>query len=97
MSIYPVRLAEWFPYGDEMHENAISIVKYCRCYGCGKKVRWKAAVGHHSLPWGHGDLWCSWKCCEKGKVAKEDKRRQRRLDRKFKNFEIILSKNANEN
>jgi hypothetical protein len=90
MSIYPVKLCEWFPVGDEMYENASSIVKIVRCYACGKKCRWKAAVGHHSLPWGHGDLFCGWKCCKSGRVAKEDKRRQRRMRRRFKNEEYSI-------
>jgi len=83
MSIYPVRLSEWFPMGDENHDNAYMIVKALRCMACDKRVRWKAAVGHHSLPWGNGDLFCGWKCCYSGKVAKEDKRRLRRRKRKY--------------
>lgn len=83
MSIYPVKLSEWFPPGDEYHDCIYIIVKFMRCNACGKKPRWLAAVGHHSLMVGMGDLWCSWKCCFSGKVAKPDRRRERRLRRKY--------------
>lgn len=83
MSIYPVRLKEWFPPGDDMYEIAYSVTIGMRCYGCDKKVRYSKAYGHHSLPWGHGDLWCSERCFDKGKVAKPDYRRVRRINRKF--------------
>lgn len=62
MSIYPVYLPSWFPKKDEMHENAKISVKYSSCLTCGKKVKWKKAWGHHSIPWGNGDIWCSKKC-----------------------------------
>ena len=81
MSIYPVRLCEWYPSGDELHDTAYWIVKSWRCFACDKRVRWKAAIAHHSLPFGHGDLFCSWKCCHSGKIAKLDKRRLRKVNR----------------
>ncbi len=94
MSIYPVRLSEWFTIGDEYgsFDTAQSIAKTLRCLACDKRVRWKAAIGHHSLPWGYGDLWCSWKCCKSGKVAKPDYRRERRLKRKYGQYDIFLRK-----
>jgi len=69
MSIYPVKLSEWYPPGDEHHH----IVKYLTsngycdltvgCPHCGKKhMHWQEAYGHHSLPWGYGDMWCREKC-----------------------------------
>lgn len=82
MSIYPVRLSEWYPLGDDNHDITFIIVKHSRCYACGSRIRWKAAVGHHAIPYGYGDTWCSWKCCKSGKVAKLDKRRERRLKRR---------------
>jgi hypothetical protein len=84
MSIYPVRLSEWFPFGDDNYEVIASITKHIRCLACGEKVRYKASVGHHSLMVGYGDLWCGWKCCRSGKIAKPDKRRLRRENRKIK-------------
>lgn len=81
MSIYAVRLSEWYPVGDERHDIAIAITKIIRCFACDKKVRWRAAIGPHSLPWGYGDLWCSWKCRKSGKEAKPDWRRERRHKR----------------
>ena len=83
MSIYPVLLSEWYPLGDAEHWVTLDIVTCNRCYACGARVRWKKAVGHHSLPFGYGDLWCGWKCAKSGKKAKTDKRRNRRIKRKF--------------
>lgn len=83
MSIYPVRLSEWFPPDDENHSIAYEIVKVFRCLACNKKLRWKSAVGHHSLPYGCGEIWCSWKCCNSGKTAKPDYRRERRFKRQL--------------
>ena len=83
MSTYPVRLSEWFPPGDEMYDNASAMVHIFKCYACGKKPRWKAAVGHHSIPWGNGDIWCSWKCCNSDKVYELDKRQQRSQKRRL--------------
>ncbi len=89
MSIYPVKLSKWYPVGDEMHDIAYYIVQAYRCYGCDKKLRWKSAFGHHSLPWGHGKIWCSERCCDSGRVAKPDYRRNRRFKRKFGDFMSI--------
>lgn len=80
MSIYPVRLSEWFPPGDEMHDMAYLIVKISRCFACYKRPRWKSAVAMHALPWGYSDeVFCSWQCCKSGKVAKPDKRQSRKI------------------
>ena len=66
MSIYPVRLAEWFPPGDEQHEMVKFLVsngygdQVHGCLFCKKKhMHWQTAWAHHSLPWGYGDIWCS--------------------------------------
>lgn len=66
MSIYAVRLAEWFPPGDEQHSMMKWLVSNgCTdvgqgCLFCGKKhMHWQKAWGHHSIPWGYGDIWCS--------------------------------------
>lgn len=83
MSIYPVLLSEWFPFGDGKYETTLSLVKHMRCVACRRRPRYKDAVGHHSLPWGHGDLWCSWECCNSGKIAKVDKRRYRSESRRY--------------
>lgn len=83
VSIYPVKLSEWYPFGDERHEIAASIVDVARCYSCGDRIRWNNAFGHHSLPYGHGDIWCSEKCSESGKKAKPDRRRERKFKRRY--------------
>lgn len=66
MSIYPVRLAEWFPPGDEQHDTVKFMVsngygdQQVGCLHCGKiHMHWQKAWAHHSLPWGYGDIWCS--------------------------------------
>lgn len=86
MSIYPVRLSEWFPFGDPMYETCYIITKISRCVACRSRLRFSKAVGHHSLPWGYGDIFCSWKCCQSGKIAKPDKRFERRWRRKYAKF-----------
>lgn len=71
MSIYPVKLSEWFPPGDENHDSMKMMVRVggdsnIGCASCGKrKIRWQTAWGHHSLPWGYGDVWCTRKCFER--------------------------------
>lgn len=68
MSIYIVRLNEWFPIGDENYENSKMMVKYSNCLKCGKdgkKVNYKYVYSHHSLPWDNGDMICSKKCLNK--------------------------------
>ena len=83
MSIYPVRLSEWFPPGNEMHEIGVCVVESMRCKACGRKQSFKKAWGHNSLPWGNGDLWCSEKCLDSGKTHKRDKRQNRSFYRKY--------------
>lgn len=85
MSIYPVRLSEWFPKGDENHETMKFLVSRGHCDGafgclhCGKKkMHWQKAWGHHSLPWGYGDIWCSERHFEKWR-KKEFLRRAKKL------------------
>lgn len=68
MSIYPVKLIEWYPpfktsRDDKFqHEILKSVIKHMPCRYCGKYVKFKMAYGHHSLPWGHGDIWCNKRC-----------------------------------
>ena len=65
MSIYIVRLKEWFPKGDEMHKIARIIVANEKCAFCKKKPRWRNARGYHALPWGYcSDVWCNIHCEE---------------------------------
>lgn len=69
MSIYVVKLVEWYPPGDIHH----GIVKFLvsngfadagtGCLNCKKKhMHWQDAYGHHSLPFGYGDIFCREKC-----------------------------------
>ena len=66
MSIYPVRVKEWFPPGDPNHSTMKFLVsngygdQVRGCLHCGKKhMHWQQAYAHHLLPWGYGDIWCS--------------------------------------
>lgn len=81
MSIYPVRLSEWYPPGDELHDTVAFIVSSFRCKACYSRCRWKAAVAHHSIGHGYGDVWCSWKCCLSGNDRGPDKRQKRKIHR----------------
>jgi len=68
MSIYPVHLIEWYPKGDENYVSSKIVTLCSPCLRCGKKAKnYAAAYGHHSIPWGHGDIWCSRKCYKKWK------------------------------
>lgn len=84
MSIYPVRLAEWFPRSSDKYEIAKMVVKYKHCNACAKPLRYPKAYGHHSVPWGYGEIWCDLKCLNsrKSKHPKPDKRFNRRLKRR---------------
>lgn len=84
MSIYLVKLCEFHnDPNDEYFENAYSMVTYLRCYACGGKCRWKAAVAWHSFAWGNGDLFCSWKCAKSRKEYQLDKRQKRTYNRRY--------------
>jgi len=87
MSIYPVPLNKWFPFGDPNYIG--SFIEYHRCVACGKKPKYSKAWGHHSLPWGYGEVWCSLKCLDSGKVARPDKRRKRRINSRFKQGKLF--------
>jgi len=68
MSIYVVKLSEWFPKGDEYYENSKMMVEAMGCLKCGKKgknIKYRYAMGHHSIPWGNGDIFCTKRCYEK--------------------------------
>lgn len=67
MSIYPVKLIDFFPPSKKkedkfLHETALMLVKIMPCIRCGKIGKYKNAWGHHSILWGHGDIWCSKRC-----------------------------------
>lgn len=76
MSIYPVKLIEWYPprrrgWKDKCnYEAAFMMVKLTECLYCGKKTKYKTAWGHHSIPYGHGDIWCNARCLKKWRNKK---------------------------
>lgn len=84
MSIYAVKLNEWYPIGDTNYIG--DVISSYRCLACGSKIRYSKAWGHHSVPFGCGDTWCTEKCFHSGRVARPDKRRLRRLKRQWKKY-----------
>lgn len=68
MSIYPVRVTEW--YDDK--ENAFHterdtlkmLLKHEKCHRCKKPMsrKWKTAWVMHSITWGYGEAWCTRRC-----------------------------------
>lgn len=59
----PAEVGEW--WDKEQHTNNIvaeTVVKLSKCERCKKKCKWKQAWGHHSIPYGHGEIWCSKTC-----------------------------------
>lgn len=74
MSVYPVKMVEWFPKIDEMYDRARTSVRYSYCLECNKKgedIKYQYAIAHHSLPWGHGDVWCTTRCFNKWKKPRD--------------------------
>ena len=68
--IYPVRLIKWFPRKSEDYKSLIYMRKCMYCAGCGKSMarsKYKNIIGHHSLPYGHGDMWHNDNCFRKVK------------------------------
>lgn len=71
MSIYLVKLNKMFKPSDRSADNVmyriilIDMLKYLRCLSCGKKVKMRNAIGHHSLPWGRGEVFCNRYCLKK--------------------------------
>lgn len=73
MSIYPVKLIEWYPRRTKSwtqksnYISAFMSVKYGECLYCSnKKMKYKTALwGHHSVPFGYGDIWCNSRCLKK--------------------------------
>lgn len=110
MSIYPVKLMEWFPHprkrkddyenNDHLHWTAKTSVKYAKCLACGKQPKWNRAIGHHSIPWGNGDIWCSEKCLDSGKRYSKVPRQKKLRGSKQKHYEVIFNEifpNAKQN
>lgn len=79
MSIYPVLLKEWYPIGDDKYCK--DIVENIKCLACYGKVSYNKAWGHHSFPFGYGDVWCSYKCLMSNKIGRPDKRQKRKEKR----------------
>jgi hypothetical protein len=69
MSIYPVKMIEWYPKGDKDH-NFMKWIIYNGisdegrgCKHCKKiHMHYQEAIAHHSLLFGYGDIWCREKC-----------------------------------
>ena len=87
MSIYVVRLSEWYnkeedekdPHsGCSLHDACRTLVETTKCHNCGNdKMQYRYAMGHHALPWGYGDIWCTKKCYEKWLKQPKEKQDER--------------------
>jgi len=62
-----IQISEYIRQGKELHTNCKFSVGMARCFSCGSSIKWKKAWGHHSIPWGYGDVWCSKKCMKNKK------------------------------
>jgi hypothetical protein len=66
MSIYPVRITEW--YDDPKNafhaerEMLKTILKYTKCECCKKSIKWQTGYVMHSITFGYGEAWCTKKC-----------------------------------
>jgi hypothetical protein len=71
MSIFPVKIKEWFydpesPFYDQKSFMANELKnKNLKCHKCGKNVTKKGYVMHSIFFGGPDEAWCSKKCMEK--------------------------------
>ena len=65
MSIYPVYFSRFWDKNEPEYWDMKDLIKHIVCHHCGGKISWRYAYGHHSVPWGCGDVWCCKKCFEK--------------------------------
>lgn len=97
MSIYPVPLQKWFPhprigqyiYGNyseakNLYETVKFLVKFERCDSCGKHCKFNRAWGHHSLPFGYGEVWCTEKCLFGTEKRKKQPRLKKIRNKKYR-------------
>jgi len=65
MSIYPVKINQWFLNKKEL-ENIKTFLPNLKCNACGKKANTRGYV-YHAILHGYGieDYWCSIKCLRK--------------------------------
>lgn len=70
MSIYPVRIDEWFT---EPAELAVlrDILAASKCEQCEKPVGISKGWAMHAILWGYGEVWCSVNCLEKHEKVKK--------------------------
>jgi len=101
MSIYPVPLQKWFPnpksrnLSDEeawdascQYYAAKITVKLSKCEKCGKHCKYNRAWGHHSIPWGYGEVWCSEKCLYGPKKRKKKGRKKKLRGRRKRIYKL---------
>lgn len=89
MSIYAVKLCEFYPPSCDMFDTAYFLVKSDRCHACGHKLRWKSAIAAHCYTYTGTAAFCSWECLKSNKTAKVDKRRERRMNRKLAKMGLL--------
>lgn len=70
MSIYPVRIKEWYvkdqPFGKQI-DMLKAMLEFYVCKRCGKQIEWDDGWVMHSITFGGPDgAWCSEKCLDGG-------------------------------
>lgn len=62
MSIYPVKICEWWPKGNKHREDVEEMLLYLPCLTCGKKVTTRGYLDHSAPYGGPNRAYCSMKC-----------------------------------
>jgi len=68
MSIYPVKINEWYvegkPFGTEI-DTLKMMLPHIECHRCRKPISWDEGYVMHSITYGGPDAaWCSKECME---------------------------------
>lgn len=93
MSIYPVPLQKWFPNTPKeksYYWAARMTVDLARCENCGKRCKYNRAWGHHSIPWGYGEVWCTKECLYGPKKRKRTPRKKKNRGKRKKYWHKLL-------
>ena len=66
MSIYPVKITEWYNQKTEFKSEVKTLkilLPNLKCHKCGNPIEWKKGYVMHSITFGGPDeAWCSKKC-----------------------------------
>lgn len=89
MTIYVVRVSEWYKYGSPYYETLLIFIERLRCVACRKRLRYKSVLVQGDPIWRSDapTMWCSEKCYHGGKIALPDKRNARSVKRRVRRYE----------